>query len=96
MILDAMGELEDAGYTARTDDGSKEHLHIATWAINPEVMSLDKKRVRVIIARQRQEDERRRLAGLPRKLIRGYEEWMEPDLRADDRPLWDWQDTGTE
>jgi len=96
MVLDAMAELEDAGWLIRTDDGSKEHLHYASWAVNPNIQTLDKKRVRVIIARQRQEDERRRIAGLPRKLIRGYEEWMEPELLADDRPLWDWQNTGTE
>jgi hypothetical protein len=58
LILGAMRVIEQAGWVARTDDGQREHQHIATWAINPVLMvKFAADRQERIAARQRQLDE---------------------------------------
>jgi len=58
LIIGAMRIIEQAGWVARTDDGQREHQHIATWAINPALMvKFAADRQERIDARQRQLDE---------------------------------------
>jgi hypothetical protein len=80
MVIGAMQELEAAGWVVRVDDGSREHLHQAEWRINPALVGAFKTQRREIIkARQRQEDERRRIAQLERRIVKGYT----PDMEAE-------------
>lgn len=51
-VLGAMYPLERAGWVIRLDDGSKEHQHIAQWAVNPDI--------RVRFKEQREERIRKR------------------------------------
>jgi hypothetical protein len=44
MLIVAMKQLEDAEWLVRTDDGKKEHVGIASWAINPELAMLTAER----------------------------------------------------
>jgi len=87
MVISAMHSLEEAGWVARLDDGSREHLHQAEWRINPALVGAFRVQRREIIkARQRQEDERRRIAKIERRIVAGYD------------PAWDdelYRDTGT-
>jgi len=39
-IINSMHLLELAGWTVRTDDGSREHQHIAEWALNPALITM--------------------------------------------------------
>lgn len=77
MVIDAMETLEGAGWVIRIDDRTREHLHQAEWAINPALKTAFRDQQREIIkARQRAEDERRRIAKIERKIVPGYEtEW---------------------
>ena len=77
MILDAMATLEESGWVIRTDDRTQEHRHRADWAINPRLsQAFPTKRKEIIKARQFQEDERRRIAGIDRRIVPGYlSEW---------------------
>ncbi|MEI7466517.1 MAG: hypothetical protein WCJ87_14335, partial [Burkholderiales bacterium] len=63
---------------------SKEHLHKAEWAIDPSIMHrFSKERTDAIVARQRDEDERRRIAGIERRLVKGFDPaTMESMLKA--------------
>ena len=56
-VLGAMQVLEEAQYVIRMDDGSREHMHQAQWAIDPRLMTMfaDYRR-EVIRAKQRQKD----------------------------------------
>jgi len=87
MVISAMHSLEEAGWVARLDDGSREHLHQAEWRINPALVGAFRiQRREIIKARQRQEDERRRIAKVERRIVAGY------------NPEWDdelYRDTGT-
>jgi len=57
-VLGAMQVLEEAQYVIRMDDGSKEHLHQAQWAIDPRLVTMFADyRVSVIRAKQRQKDD---------------------------------------
>jgi hypothetical protein len=57
-VLGAMQVLEEAQYVIRMDDGSKEHMHQAQWAIDPRLRTMFADyRVSVIRAKQRQKDD---------------------------------------
>jgi hypothetical protein len=80
MVLGAMQTLEDAGWVIRSDDGTREHLHQAEWAVNPALAgAFSRQRTEIIKARQRAEDERRRIAGLERREVPHFEQWMDGD-----------------
>ena len=82
-VIGAMETLQEAGWVVRTDDGTREHLHYAEWTINPALVgAFDKQRTEIIKARQRAEDERRRIAGLERKAVAHFEDWMDEDQEA--------------
>ena len=84
--VDALLKLRLPPHTrvVRLDDGSREHLHQAEWAINPALMDqFSKQRTEIIVARQRAEDERRRIAKIERRIVKGFDpETMEPMLRV--------------
>lgn len=81
MIIEAMEILEEAGWVIRADDRSKEHLHQAEWAINPALSVAFREQQREIIkARQRAEDERRRIAKIERKIVSGYDPAWDEEL----------------
>jgi len=81
MVIGAMQTLEEAGWVVRLDDGSREHLHQAEWAINPALVNaFDTQRTEIIKARQRAEDERRTIAGLERRVVPHFEEWMDEEM----------------
>ena len=81
MIIEAMANLEDAGWVYRLDDRTKEHMHIADWGINPALNVAFKDQQRDLIkARQRAEDERRRIAKVERKIITGYDPAWDEEL----------------
>jgi hypothetical protein len=84
MIIGAMQTLEQARWVIRLDDGSREHLHQAEWAVNPALINqFARQRTEIIVARQRAEDERRRIARIDRKIVKGFDpETMEEMLRA--------------
>jgi hypothetical protein len=84
VIIGAMETLEGARWVIRLDDGSREHLHQAEWAVNPALMGqFTKQRTEIIVARQRAEDERRRIARIERKIVKGFDpETMEQMLQA--------------
>ena len=74
VIIGAMETLEGARWVIRLDDGSREHLHQAEWAVNPALMGrFAKQRTEIIVARQRAEDERRRIAKIERKFVKGFD-----------------------
>jgi len=86
MVIGAMQTLEEAGWVVRLDDGSREHLHQAEWAINPALVNaFDKQRTEIIKARQRAEDERRTIAGLERRTVPHFEEWMDEEDEKDQK-----------
>jgi len=86
MVIGAMQTLEEAGWVVRLDDGSREHLHQADWAINPALVNaFDTQRTEIIKARQRAEDERRTIAGLERRTVPHFEEWMDEEDEKDQR-----------
>jgi hypothetical protein len=69
MVLSAMGNLEEAGWVVRVDDGSALNKHHAQWAINPALVSMfEKHRREVVEAKQRRMDETYRLStkGVPK------------------------------
>lgn len=81
IVFDAMATLEESGWVIRTDDRTQEHRHRADWAINPRLaQAFPDQRKEITRARQFQEDERRRIAGIERKIIPGY------DLSWDSEP----------
>ena len=84
VVIGAMETLEAARWVVRLDDGSREHLHQAEWAINPALMDqFSKQRTEIIVARQRAEDERRRIAKIERRIVKGFDpSTMEPMLRV--------------
>ncbi len=84
MIIDAMGLLVEAGWAIRTDDGSGEVRHRAEWALNPKLnQAFPRQRKEIIKARQFQEDERRRIAGIERRIVPGYRpEWDDERMSA--------------
>lgn len=54
LILMAMYTLEQSNWVARSDDGTKEHVHVAEWLINPALRDMFKDhRQQVIEAKQR-------------------------------------------
>lgn len=74
MVLDAMATLEESGWAIRTDDRTQEHRHRAEWAINPRLaQAFPNHRKEITRARQFQEDERRRIAGIERRIVPGYD-----------------------
>jgi hypothetical protein len=81
LVIEAMMILEEAGWVIRTDDRTREHLHQADWGINPalSVAFRDQQR-EVIKARQRAEDERRRIAKIERKIVSGYDPAWDEEL----------------
>jgi hypothetical protein len=81
LVIEAMLILEEAGWVIRTDDRTREHLHQADWGINPalSVAFRDQQR-EVIKARQRAEDERRRIAKIERKIVSGYDPAWDEEL----------------
>jgi hypothetical protein len=80
-VIHAMATLEEANWVQRLDDGSKEHLHKAEWAIDPSIMHrFSQERTAAIVARQRDEDERRRIAGIERRLVKGFDPATMSDL----------------
>ncbi len=84
MIIDAMGLLVEAGWAIRTDDGSGEVRHRAEWALNPKLnQAFPRQRKEIIKARQFQEDERRRIAGIERRIVPGYDQsWDDERMSA--------------
>jgi putative SOS response-associated peptidase YedK len=73
--------LEEAGWVIRTDDRTREHLHQADWGINPALSVAFKDQQRDIIkARQRAEDERRRIAKIERRIVSGYDPAWDEEL----------------
>lgn len=73
MVIGAMHTLEQAGWVLRTDDGSKEHMHIAEWVINPALgEKFAEHRKRVILVKQRQREDMYRLSPKPVKPVKGY------------------------
>ena len=69
MVLSAMGNLEEAGWVVRVDDGAALNKHHAQWAINPALVSMfEKHRREVVEAKQRRMDETYRLStkGIPK------------------------------
>jgi hypothetical protein len=73
LVMDTMGDLEQARYVIRTDDGSKVHRHIAEWAINPAILTtFGEQRKAILRAKQRQRDEIYALSPKERKLVKGY------------------------
>ena len=83
LVIEAMAILEDAGWVVRLDDRTREHQHIAEWAINPALNNAFRNEQRELIkARQRQEDERRRIARVERKLVTGYDPAWDEELKT--------------
>lgn len=84
IVIGAMAMFEEARWVIRVDDGSEEHLHRATWDVNPALVTqFAGDRLEVILARQRAEDERRRIAQIERKFVKGFDPLtMEHLLRA--------------
>jgi adenine-specific DNA methylase len=77
-VLGAMYPLEQAGWVMRIDDGTKEHQHVAQWAINPEIKTIFKAhREKVIKAKQALMDEVRAAtrAGSPK--VKYYDQLQE-------------------
>ena len=77
-VLGAMYPLEQAGWVMRIDDGTKEHQHVAQWAINPEIKTIFKAhREKVIKAKQALMDEVRAAtrAGAPK--VKYYDQLQE-------------------
>jgi Protein of unknown function (DUF3987)/Bifunctional DNA primase/polymerase, N-terminal/Primase C terminal 2 (PriCT-2) len=73
MILGAMQMLEQGGWVMRLDDGTKEHLHIAEWMINPALgEKFAEHRKRVILVKQRQREHIYRLSPNPVNPVKGY------------------------
>ncbi len=73
MVLGAMQMLEQSGWVIRTDDGSKEHMHIAEWVINPTLgEKFAEHRKRVVLTKQRLREHTYRLSSKPVKPVRGY------------------------
>lgn len=63
IVYAAMHDLEKASWVARIDDQTKEHQHIAVWAINPSIKeSFSTYRKNVIEAKQRQREHIYRLS----------------------------------
>jgi len=78
-VLGAMYPLEQAKWVMRIDDGSKEHQHIAQWAINPQIKEVFKDhRQRVIRAKQALMDEVRSATKSPIPKVK-YSEMLEED-----------------
>lgn len=58
IVFSAMKPLEEGKWVIRMDDGSKEHLHIAEWAINPGCRTMFSDYLKdVIRAKQRQRED---------------------------------------
>lgn len=77
IIMSAMQMLETAQWVARTDDGSREHLHKAEWIINPALKDQFRdQRRKVIEAKQRILDRIQRTSENKRK-VAGYESAMD-------------------
>ena len=71
IVLSAMKPLEDGQWVIRMDDGSKERLHIAEWAINPGLKTMFADyRKEVVAAKQRQRERMYRLS--PREAPKVY------------------------
>ena len=72
IVFSAMHTLERASWVIRIDDGSREHQHIAEWAVNPNLQKcFSEYRSAVIRAKQRVQDEIYKLAPFPRKPVHG-------------------------
>jgi len=80
MVIEAMDALEHAGWVVKTDASS---IRSIQWAINPVVASaFADQRKKIVLARQRQQDERTRIAKIPRRLVAGYDPEWDDELRA--------------
>lgn len=74
MVVCAMHALEKSRWVLRLDDGSKEHQHIATWAINPALKTqFSDYRREVIEAKQRQLDGIYKLSTKEKPKVKGYQ-----------------------
>jgi hypothetical protein len=72
--LAAMKPLEDGQWVIRMDDGSKEHLHIAEWAINPGLRSMFQDYLKEVVrAKQRQRDDIYKLSTKEKPKVYGAE-----------------------
>jgi Protein of unknown function (DUF3987)/Primase C terminal 2 (PriCT-2)/Bifunctional DNA primase/polymerase, N-terminal len=73
-VLAAMKPLEDGQWVIRMDDGSKEHLHIAEWAINPGLRSMFQDYLKEVVrAKQRQRDDIYKLSTKEKPKVYGAE-----------------------
>ena len=74
MVVNALYALEKSRWVLRLDDGSKEHQHIATWAINPALKTqFSDYRTEVINAKQRRLDEIYKLSTKEKPKVKGYQ-----------------------
>jgi len=73
MILNAMYNLEKAGWVTRLDDGRRENQHQADWLINPNLkVTFEAHRKAVIDAKQRMRETIYQLSTKPIRPVRGY------------------------
>jgi hypothetical protein len=74
MICEAMEPLERGGWVVRVPTVNPRSIE---WAINPDVVrAYPEQTKRVVMARQRQQDERCRIAKIERRIVRNYRvEW---------------------
>jgi hypothetical protein len=74
MVINALHTLEKSRWVLRLDDGSKEHQHIATWAINPALKTqFSDYRTEVIQAKQRRLEEIYKLSTKEKPKVKGYQ-----------------------
>lgn len=75
MVFTSMQMLETTGWVLRLDDGSREHQHVAKWAINPALVTqFTEYRQSVIAAKQRQIDEIYKLSPKEKPKVYGNRE----------------------
>lgn len=75
MTLNAMHNLELAGWVIRTDDGTGEHKHHAHWSINPDLGArFADYRKKVILAKQRLKNKILERATTPMPPVHGYKD----------------------
>ena len=74
MVVNALHTLEKSRWVLRLDDGSREHQHIATWAINPALKTQFKEyRNEVIQAKQRRLEDIYKLSTKTKPKVKGYQ-----------------------
>ncbi len=80
MVLEAMEPLERAGWVIKSEGTS---VRSVQWAINPAVaQAFADQRRKIVLARQRQQDERTRIAKLPRRIVAGYDPAWDDELQT--------------